>query len=194
MAPSASTTELKAVNTMLTAIGETPVNSLSNTPSPDIAIAQSILEETSREMQLEGWWFNTEHDWTLTPDANNELVVPANTFSVDLNYPEQWDQDIVLRGNRVYDRENQTYKFDETMDVFLVRMLPFDELPEAARNYVIKRSTRIFQDRVVSSDKLHKYHERDEQIARARLEQHEADQSDVSPFLTERMQEATRRF
>lgn len=48
------TTELEAVNTMLSGIGEAPVNSLSEVTA-DVSLARHILNEVSREVQLEGF-------------------------------------------------------------------------------------------------------------------------------------------
>ena len=60
------TTELQAVNTMLSAIGEAPVNSISGTNNVDVSVAKNILDETSLSIQSEGWNFNTEYNVTYT--------------------------------------------------------------------------------------------------------------------------------
>ena len=41
------TTELQAVNTMLSVIGEAPVNSITGTTTVDVSVAKNILNETS---------------------------------------------------------------------------------------------------------------------------------------------------
>ena len=56
----AGTTELEAVNTMLSMIGEAPVNSLTGTLPLDATIAKNTLTEISREVQAAGWHYNTE--------------------------------------------------------------------------------------------------------------------------------------
>ena len=61
----AATTEL-AINIMLAAIGEAPINSLVGTLPVDARIAQSTLTEVNKSVQSEGWSFNTEIDVTLT--------------------------------------------------------------------------------------------------------------------------------
>ena len=55
----AATTELEAVNIMLAAIGEAPINSLIGTLPVDARIAQSTLTEVNKSVQSEGWSFNT---------------------------------------------------------------------------------------------------------------------------------------
>ena len=70
--------ELPAVNQILAACGQAPVTSLDQT-NPDVAIAYDTLLETSREVQSEGWSFNKEAHYPMTPDINNEIKIPIWT-------------------------------------------------------------------------------------------------------------------
>ena len=70
----AATTELESINIMLAAIGEAPINSLTGTLPVDARLAQSTLTEVSKEVQSEGWSFNTEIDVTLTRDVSNQYL------------------------------------------------------------------------------------------------------------------------
>ena len=45
------TTELQSVNTMLSTIGEAPVNSITGTTTVDVSTAINILNETSMSIQ-----------------------------------------------------------------------------------------------------------------------------------------------
>ena len=54
-----TTTKLMAVNTILSTVGEAPVNNLTAVTA-DVRIAESVLDEVSREVQSAGWHFNTE--------------------------------------------------------------------------------------------------------------------------------------
>ena len=58
-----SMTELEAVNVLLTTIGEQPINSFWN-QTTDVTIARQVLNEVNREVQSQGWHFNTETDVT----------------------------------------------------------------------------------------------------------------------------------
>ena len=53
---------------MLGHIGESPVNSISNTNALPVSAATAIsaLDEISRSVQSEGWQFNTEVNVTLS--------------------------------------------------------------------------------------------------------------------------------
>ncbi len=57
MADPSTTTELQAVNTILSAIGELPTTAtvLTNGTSADVSMAKQILDEVNREVQAEGW-------------------------------------------------------------------------------------------------------------------------------------------
>ena len=93
------TTKLEAVNSMLGHIGESPVNSISSTASlPVSAItAVSVLDETSKEVQSEGWQFNTEVKVTLERNDDDTITLAADTDIIDI---DAWDEtkDVVLRG------------------------------------------------------------------------------------------------
>ena len=54
------TTELEAVNVMLSNIGESPVNTLEDDNVIDATVARTILKSISREVQALGWNFNTD--------------------------------------------------------------------------------------------------------------------------------------
>lgn len=178
----AQTTKLEAVNTMLTAIGETPVNSLTS-GLVDAATALTILEDTSRAVQAKGWHFNKEDKYEIVPTAAGEIVLPANCLKVDgASVLSNGDLDLIQRGQRLYDRKNHTFNIGQAVKVDMVVLLDFEELPEAARNYVTIRAARIFQDRTVGSDTLHGFQERDEMNAWIELLDMELDTADPTIF------------
>ena len=173
------TTELEAINTMLSTIGESPVNAVEDTGNVDVVIARQILQTVSREVQARGWHFNTEKNYTITPDSEGYLVLPNTVLKVDTVYPD-CSKDVVVRGSRLYDRENHTYVFTDVVKVDMTILLTFDELPEVARNYVTIRASRIFQERVVGSDTLHAFNSQDEARAMVSLMEYEADTADLN--------------
>ena len=173
------TTELEAINTMLSTIGESPVNTVEDTGNVDVVIARQILQSVSREVQARGWHFNTEKNYTITPDSEGYLVLPNTVLKVDTVYPDS-SKDVVVRGSRLYDREKHTYVFTDAVKVDMTILLTFDELPEVARNYVTIRASRIFQERVVGSDTLHAFNSQDEARAMVSLMEYEADTADLN--------------
>jgi len=174
-----STTELEAVNTMLNNIGEAPVNTLVNMTSVDAITALSILRSVNRGVQAEGWFFNSEYDYPLVPDQNNNLALPTNLMAVDSSNVSSL-HDVVQRGSRAYDRKNHTYTFTDTVKCNLILLLSFEEIPEAARNYIALRASRILQDRILGSDSLHGMNREDEYRALTVLRLMESENADYN--------------
>jgi hypothetical protein len=173
------TSELEAVNTMLNTIGEAPVNTLVNMTSVDALAALSVLQSVNRGVQVEGWFFNTEYDYPLVPDLDNNLPLPTNLMSVDSSEVSN-KHDLVQRGSRAYDRKNHTYTFTDTVKCNLILLLPFEEIPEAARNYITLRASRILQDRLLGSDSLHGMNREDEYLALTSLRLIESQNADYN--------------
>lgn len=162
------TTELEAVNACLMNIGESPVSSITGTISVDAATALALVRNTTREIQTHGFYWNTEVNYTITPNAEKKLQLPANTLQVDTT-GEHVKDDLVARGQYLYDRVNHTYEFDDSVEVELVVALNFEEMPEAARRYVTVRASRIYQERVMATPTLSSFNTADEDFARAQL-------------------------
>ena len=165
----AATTELECINIMLAAIGEAPVNSLTGTVPVDVRMAQSTLTEVNKQVQSEGWSFNTEIDVPLTRDANNNVVLGTDVLRVDAQTHDHPSIDPIQRGLKLYDRKNNTFIFDEDLKCTVVYFRSFDELPEQARSYMTIKAARIFVDRFVSDQSLRTYTEGDEIRARSVL-------------------------
>ena len=176
------TTKLEAVNTMMTSIGETPVNSITSSTTTDVSIAIQILDNVSREVQSVGWHFNTDTRYKLTPNSSNQIELAANILRIDTSGASA-SKDYVERARKFWDRTNHTYTItDATVETDIVWYLEFTEIPEAARRYITIRASRIFQDRMLASDTLHKFHQVDEVQALAVLKESEGDTRDHSIF------------
>lgn len=173
------TTELDAVNIMLGTIGESPINSIEAASGvSDAIIARQILNEVSIQVQEEGWHFNVETNFVLTPAyPSKEIFVPDNCIEVDA---EDTRVDVAIRGNRLYDRINHTFAFEKDIKCNVVLLLPFEDLPQAARHYVTIRAARVFQQRVVGSQVLGSFTEKDEMRARMALRRYESKTADYN--------------
>ena len=175
------TTKLEAINVMLTAIGESPVNTITSSTTTDVSIAIQILDNVSREVQSVGWHFNTDTNYLLAKNSSNQIVLPSNCLRVD-NSNKDADLDLVERNRKLWDRENHTYTITQDVRVNITWLLEFTEIPETARRYITIRAARIFQDRMLASETLHKFHQVDEIQALAALKEHEGDTRDHSIF------------
>ena len=166
----AATTELEAINIMLAAIGEAPVNSLTGQVPVDVRIAQSTLIEVNKRIQSEGWSFNTEIDVTLPRhQITKQIELSTDILRIDANIHQHPTIDPIQRGLKLYDRLNNRYEFDEDLICTVVYFRPFTELTEPARSYINIKAARVFVDRLVSDDALRTYTEQDETRARAIL-------------------------
>jgi hypothetical protein len=161
------TNELQAINIMLGTIGESPINSLEETSGViDAVTARQILNENAVAVLTEGWHFNSEYDWSFLPNTDGEITVPATIIQADA---VDRDVDVAVRGTRLYDKKNHTYKFSAPVKLDCLVLFEFEELPQAAKYYITVRAARVFQNRVVGSETLSSFTERDEVRARVAL-------------------------
>lgn len=161
------TTELDAVNVMLSDVGATPVNTLDGPMAPDVLNARNTLQRISKTVQGEGWAFNTEENYPLNRNEDSEIHLPLNTHWVQVQRPR--GVDAVRRGQRLYDRRNHTYTFEADLKAHIVFVLPFEELPEPHREYIYVRASRVFVTGVrgPTADTRGRFNEVDEARARA---------------------------
>ena len=181
------TSELEAVNTILSTIGESPLNSLSGSLPVDGTIAKNVLSEVSREVQSQGWHFNTHYKVTLSRDTNNKIPLATNIVRVEID-PRKYSKvsyDIVQRNNELYNLAKNEETFDTNFtDATVVYLLPFDEIPEQAKRYITIRSARIFHDRTLGANTIHKFSQEDEAKSLSILKQAESHTGDYSIFDT----------
>lgn len=171
-----NTTQLQAVNTILSVFGSAPVNSVVPPYTSDVAMALNILEESLKEVQSEGWYFQREYNVQYTADVNGEIAVPADLMSLDHPY-----RNVVVRDGKVYDLERQTFNVgDLKLDV--VRWVDFDLMPESARRYVVaKASRKFFERRTDHSERVTALY-REETLAKTQLMYEESETSDATIF------------
>jgi hypothetical protein len=161
------TTELSAINIMLETIGAAPVVTLTGVRNQDTIVAQSILDQVVKELQVEEWHFNTEAGYPFTPDTNGHITVPANITRIEPDRHWQGPRDVTIRGNLLYDRVNHTTVFDQPFTATVVLSLAFDELPMEAKTYVTIRAARKFQAITNGDSNLQTWTAQDEARLRA---------------------------
>ena len=160
--------ELDAVNEMLAAIGEDPAAALDYLP-PSGNTALHLLRETSRSIQSEGYWFNTEVDYPLSPAADGRVPVPLNVIDLDGE-----DDNIIQRGLYLYDLSTRSYQFTAPVNCKVTLYLPWDELPSVARWAITSAATERFCEAFPGSPGVTEARDRNTRRAHAALRRAEA--------------------
>jgi hypothetical protein len=174
------TTELDAVNQMLVVVGESPVSTLDENTLIESGMALRLLRSESRALQMRGWNFNTDESATFLPDTvTGEVRLPLNTLSVTFHGNDTGGA-LTYRAGKVYDRRKQSFALARSILADVVILLPFEDMPEPARNYVMIRSCRRFQDSQLGDGALHQFEESDEMSAWAEFLGREAEDSDYN--------------
>jgi hypothetical protein len=177
-------TELEAVNEMLMSIGQAPVSTLEVTGIKDVNIAKAELQKVSRRVQSQGWNWNSDEAYPLSPDVDGVVLIPAGVIKVDAsdkiaNYVQRRHP---TKGLALYDKENRTFTFGQPVDCDIVWAYDFEDLPETARCYIATAAGRKFQSRVVGSRILDAFQAEDVQVAWTLLIREERKSRDTNLF------------
>ena len=165
------TTKLEAINTMLSCIGQAPLNTLEGIKSYFTVSAENILDSEVKRFQLQGWDFNSEDNYTLRPDVNNIIQVPEDVIMI--KYPTLYKNRYVVREGKLYDKFKHTYEIDKPLRVSIVFCYEFEALPEVAKVYAMMAAANKFVKRELGSEAAYQYTQEDLYEARVALEQHE---------------------
>jgi hypothetical protein len=186
--PDDLTTKLNAVNVLLQSIGESPVASLDTSLSVDVAAAVQTLDEITRSFQTKGWHWNREDALTLAPDVNGNIQLPANYLWVANAY---WSSTgapcrVAERARMLYDRDNHTAIFTDSVDLDLVVKLEWEEMPEYARQYITIAAARQLQARLQGSSIVNRVTEDEVNAALALAEQREDEADEANSIVGNR--------
>lgn len=122
--------KLEAVNFLLNLMGSPPIGNLTSL-HPDAQTCITKLEDADRTIQLKGWWFNTDYNVMLTPDATSkEIAIPSDTMKLIASSR----LGVVQRGTKAYDTHNNTYQFDVPIYFNYVRRLHWEWLDESVQD------------------------------------------------------------
>lgn len=176
----AVSTELDAVNQILSSVGQAPVTTL-NLQNPEVAIPFNTLKEVSKEVQLEGWSFNVERKVELSP-SNEQIRFPTNVLYYDSNEYHRGEFDLVRRNGVVYDRLKHTDKFTKNIFMDITWYWDFQDLPPAIQAYITARAARICAVKMISDANLQAMLEEKERMTRAFAIEQDCNQADYSMF------------
>lgn len=186
MNPLTPTTELEAVNLVMSVIGVLPVDDLRLADTDaDVRMALQLLRSGTRALLLRGWKFNTEENVPLYRDPDGTIPLPANCVRCTKAEAamDQGDVDLVIRGQRLYDRKARSLVWTRDLRCDLTLLLTFEELPEPARNFLTEKVGQKFQARVVGSETLDAFTREDIAEAAVVLSDYELEDGNYN-FLT----------
>ena len=181
-----ATQELPAVNEILASVGQAPVTTLDQT-NPDVAIAYDTLLQVSREVQAEGWSFNTEYHYPQTT-TDKQYVIPTNMLQVDLVQGSgTGDKNVVRREGKLYDKYNHTYDIRDSdtadnLELDIVWWFDWVDLPIPIQDYIVARAAVIVSSRIVGDGGQYQMLQQREAYTRAMALEYETQQGDYTFF------------
>ena len=171
-------TELNAVNSILGAIGQTPVTTL-DLENPETSFVYQLLQECNRDVQDEGWVFNREDNYPLQPNSANEIVIPANILRMDVSENDvYYTSNVVKRDGKLYDKYTHSFKFKQTIYFDIVWFLPYSDLPSVFQRYITSRAAGRAATQLVSNPQLAQLLSAQEAQTRAACIEYECNQGD----------------
>ena len=142
------TSELEAVNIILSSVGADVVDSIDTDVDVDVSNACRMLERVSRDIQRKGWDFNTE-TVVMHPSKTTKRILWDNTL---LSYKATDGKTYVKRGDYLYNITDSTYEFDNSVELKVIRAVDFDDLPDVFRNYIAAKAAYSFQQRYMGDN------------------------------------------
>ena len=177
-----ATQELPAVNQILQSCVQAPVTTLDQT-NPDVAIAYQTLLEVSREVQAEGWSFNKEYNYEMTPDNNNEIFIPNNMLQIDLSQnAANMDKDVIRRSGKLYDKANHTYTFTDKVECDITWLFDWVDIPTPIADFITARAASTVSSRIVGDGTQYQILQQKEAFTRAMAMEYECNQGDYTYF------------
>ena len=177
MTTTALITELEIVNSVLSAVGDSPVSSLSDSYQP-VFIIKEMINNISRDLQTKQYWFNTEYDITLTPNTETDkITLPYNILGF-----EPSNTRYVARGLTVYDRINRTTTITDDIVATYTVMLDFDSLPQQARKFIQAAARQQYNNEYFGEESLKRDLQKEFSDAKIELDRVHLDNEDINVF------------
>ena len=158
--PTLAMTKLDAVNLMLASIGQSPLNTISGSIPKEGTKAVLALDGALREVLTQGWSFNSDRNYTLSP-SSGKIIVPAGAAWLDPtsgeNFTMRWDT-AATAGLKVYDNANQSFSgFENDVKFDIIWFFEYEQVPQHVRQYVVNKAARKFQAGLMASQILYEF-------------------------------------
>lgn len=185
--------KVDAVNRVLATIGVAPVASLAGTLSLTVELAQTAIDNVSRDLQSTPWGFNTEKDVEFTSAGDGSITLGGSLYdgvyisSFDIEEPTSLDPIIKTTGGvqKIWDRESKSFTAfgaSTTVKATVTYYLQWEDLPEAVKAYVMARAAREYQLQMVGNPQMDQMLVTQMLLAQQNLTEFEAAQFDYTIF------------
>ena len=147
-------TELSAVNSILGAIGQSPITKL-NFENPEVSLVYNLLKDCNIDVQSEGWTFNKEDHVKYSPDSNKNVKLPPNVLQFSLHDGlDNKSQRLIIRNGKVYDKVDHTDEFTDDLSLDVIWLQKFEEIPQVFRRYIIYCASTRAATQLVANPQL----------------------------------------
>ena len=176
----ASDTELSAVNSILSSIGQSPITTL-NFTNPEVSLIHNLLMECNKDVQNEGWHFNQEDHVKVSPDANGQFLVPTNYLRYDIHEGQvDRNRDVVVRDGKIYDNVLHTDIFTSDFYFDITRLVAFVDVPPVIQRYIVACASVRAATQLVSNTELVKLLTLNQTSTRAAATEYDCEMGDHS--------------
>ena len=195
--------ELDAINQVLASVGQAPVTT-ADSANPDVAIAEETLLYVNKEVQSEGWTFNKQEYYEVTPDTNEHIVLSSlgNILQIDLNRDHsktdaahRTTKEAIIKADandsskqKLFDKYggdngNGTFKWGtEAIRVDIVWLFDWHDVPNPIQDYIVARTATLVSSRIVGDPSQYQMLQQREANARANALEYECNQGDYTYF------------
>lgn len=140
------TTELEAVNQVLSYVDILPVTSIA--ASEDATEAQRVLQTVNIRLQRLGLLDNTSMAVEFTGDGSNQITFGSDVIGVNCVAPGRFRDTVVIREDHAFStRENSDAVFTNGSKFYfdIIREVPFENLSEATKQAIIMKTIVEFR-------------------------------------------------
>lgn len=140
--------------------------------------AYNVINVEREKVLSYGLNCNTDEQWEMVPDSQGYIALPSNIIRIDSD-----DFNVIAKDGKLYNKETKTFKFTDPILCDVVWDIDFDTLPFPVQDYIVKRSARIFYQRLVGGEQvILQLLLQDEQDSKLNMLDHDADTSDFNIF------------
>ena len=155
--------------------------------NPEVSIVHNLLMEVNSDVQNEGWVWNREDHYPLTPEEDGHIYLPNNILRMDVYENQVYrTTDLVRREGKLYDKMNHTDKFDPLKAIYfnIVWKWDYEDLPSVFKRYITLRASGRAATQLVTNPQLVQLLATQEVQARAACMEYECNQGDHTFFGT----------